>query len=69
MDFSLQNSFLIFIIVTFFVVGAYSVFTGRIKTDPSGPSGGKDITGKKARAIGLVFLVLSYFIYVLNFSS
>lgn len=69
MDLSIQNMFLIFIIATFFVVGAYSVFTGKMKTAPSSPSGGKDITGVKARILGFAFIGLSYFIYVLNFSS
>jgi len=69
MDFSIQNIFLIFIIVTFCVVGVYSVLTGKMKTAPSSPSSGKDITGVKARILGFALIALSYLIYVLNFSS
>lgn len=69
MDFFFQHFFSIFIIATLFVVGSYSVFTGKMKTDPSSPNSGRDITGVKARALGFVFIALSYLIYVLIFSS
>ena len=66
MDLSVLFFFSIFVAVIFFVAGAYSLITGKMKTDPTGVNKGVVVSGFKARIMGGLLIILSFLIAVLG---